>query len=87
LTVTPPRASWELRAACRALQPTSFFRPTTGESEGERHVRERVAKQICSQCPVRSECLEYSLTARASFGIWGGLNETERRELSGVAPR
>jgi WhiB family redox-sensing transcriptional regulator len=30
---------------------------------------------------VRGECLEYALTIREPHGIWGGLNEHERREL------
>ena len=33
------------------------------------------------QCPVRPECLEYALEVRETHGIWGGLNEMERRAL------
>ena len=38
-------------------------------------------KAICRQCPVRRECLDYSLGIGEAHGIWGGLNETERRGL------
>jgi len=30
---------------------------------------------------VRPECLEYALEVRETHGIWGGLNEMERRAL------
>lgn len=40
------------------------------------------AYRICSEeCPVRVECLEYSLRERLEFGIWGGLSPTERTRL------
>ncbi|MGH2591364.1 MAG: WhiB family transcriptional regulator, partial [Actinomycetota bacterium] len=32
-------------------------------------------------CLVRDVCLEYALRIRESHGIWGGLNEFERRQL------
>jgi WhiB family redox-sensing transcriptional regulator len=44
-------------------------------------MRERQAKGICARCPVRIECLEYAVRIREPHGIWGGLNELERRIL------
>ena len=44
-------------------------------------MRERQAKAICARCPVRMECLEYAIRIREPHGIWGGLNELERRIL------
>lgn len=40
------------------------------------------ARGICDSCPVRSECLQFSLNAPVwgSFGIWGGQSERQRRE-------
>jgi WhiB family redox-sensing transcriptional regulator len=58
-----------------------FFPPGTLESKEERLVRERRAKSICALCPVRIECLEYAVRIREPHGIWGGLNELERRVL------
>ena len=34
-----------------------------------------------NSCTVRQECLDYALRIREQHGIWGGLNEAERRSL------
>jgi WhiB family redox-sensing transcriptional regulator len=73
--------TWQLRAACRGPESALFFPPTYSERKDERDARETKAKSICVTCPVRGECLEYALTIREPHGIWGGLNEHERREL------
>jgi WhiB family transcriptional regulator, redox-sensing transcriptional regulator len=74
--------TWEMRAACRGPASAPFFPPITAETSGARRRREAAAKRICSDCPVRSECLEYALRVREPFGIWGGRTEAERRDLS-----
>jgi WhiB family redox-sensing transcriptional regulator len=40
-----------------------------------------MAKDICARCAVREPCLAYALRIREPHGIWGGLNELERRTL------
>ncbi|MSO78753.1 MAG: WhiB family transcriptional regulator [Acidimicrobiia bacterium] len=75
------RGVWQKRAACRGPESVLFFAPTRPESRPERESREERAKAICGDCPVQRECLEYSLRIREPHGIWGGLNETERRML------
>ena len=72
---------WQFRAACRGDASALFFPPQTSEERDERREREARAKAICAACPVRSECLEYALRIREPHGIWGGLNELERRHL------
>ena len=72
---------WQLRAACRGPQATVFFPPTIPERRDEKRFRERHAKAICETCVVRDECLTHALTIREQHGIWGGLNESERRDL------
>lgn len=72
---------WQMRAACRGPQSAVFFPPTVAEAKEERSERERRAKAICAQCTVITECLEYALRIREPHGIWGGLNEQERRRL------
>jgi WhiB family redox-sensing transcriptional regulator len=73
--------AWQLRASCRGPESVLFFPPTTSERREEREVRERRAKSICASCEVRRECRDYALSIREPHGIWGGLNELERRNL------
>lgn len=41
------------------------------------------AKNLCHECPVRRECLQWALEHREIWGIWGGKDEVEiRRALS-----
>lgn len=74
--------SWQDRALCRWEDPNLFFPPQTPEAKEEKLAREAKAKEICARCPVNASCLRYALDTREPFGIWGGLNETERRQLA-----
>ena len=65
--------SWMDHARCRTLSPSEFF-PSDG-------VGVEVAKRVCAECPVKSECLEYALTYRIDHGVWGGASERERRRI------
>jgi len=69
---------WMKRAACRGMDTTLFFGSNDGETEEQREAREREAKAICNECPVATDCLEFALTTKQKYGIWGGLNERER---------
>ncbi len=66
-------ARWRELAACRGIDLEVFF-PGRGESA-------RPARQVCAACPVRQPCLDYAITNRIAYGIWGGLTERERRAL------
>jgi WhiB family transcriptional regulator, redox-sensing transcriptional regulator len=72
---------WQLKAACRGPQSSVFFPPSHFERKDEKELRESRAKAICSTCAVRKPCLEYALRIREPHGIWGGLNELERKAL------
>ncbi len=72
---------WQFDAACRGEDSALFFAPNYFERREEKDAREAGAKVICARCPVRDECLEYALRIREPHGIWGGLNEMERRLL------
>ena len=43
-------------------------------------IRERLAIQICRQCPKQEECLMYALHYEM-YGIWGGSTERQRHRL------
>jgi WhiB family transcriptional regulator, redox-sensing transcriptional regulator len=73
--------AWQAKAACRGPQSTAFFPPAYAERKDERLERESRAKSICAGCIVREECLDYALRIREPHGIWGGLNEVERKQL------
>jgi WhiB family redox-sensing transcriptional regulator len=72
---------WQVKASCRGPQATVFFPPSHSERKDERLSRERAAKAICKTCPVRRDCLDYAIRIREPHGIWGGLNEVERKQL------
>ena len=64
---------WFTRGACRGIgDPDELF------VQGAEQNR---AKQVCTTCPVRTECLADSLDNRVEFGVWGGMTERERRAL------
>jgi WhiB family redox-sensing transcriptional regulator len=65
--------SWQMLSNCLGVDPDLFF-PERGASTKD-------AKAVCQGCVVRQDCLEYALTNREKFGIWGGLSERERRRI------
>lgn len=67
---------WMRSASCAQTDPDAFH-------PSKRTPRRTVAaaKQLCRSCPVAGDCLTYALTSREEFGIWGGLDEYERRTL------
>ena len=72
---------WQVKAACRGPQAAAFYPPAHVERKDERVLRERAAKEICRSCPVRRLCLDHAIETREPHGIWGGLNELERKQL------
>ena len=72
---------WQMKAACRGPQATIFFPPAQFERKDEKEARESRAKSICATCSVRRQCLDYALRIKEPHGIWGGLNEVERRQV------
>ena len=75
------RKGWQADAACRGSDATLFFAPNYFERREEKDAREHQAKRLCARCSVREPCLEYALRTRDPHGVWGGLNELERRRL------
>ena len=73
--------TWQIKAACRGPQSAVFFPPPQFERKDEKVAREVAAKAICTSCAVVEPCLEYAVAIREPHGIWGGLNESERKEL------
>ncbi|MBX4171721.1 WhiB family transcriptional regulator [Rhodococcus sp. DMU2021] len=40
-----------------------------------------MARRICSRCPVLESCRRFAVETGQPHGIWGGLTESERRNL------
>ncbi len=81
MTTGAVQETWQREALCRGDQRRYFFPPASSERRDERERRERQAKALCQRCPVREACLDFAMSANEPFGIWGGLNELERRHL------
>jgi len=74
-----PETTWREHAECLSYPALLFFGMDDIETPAERRTREDEAKIVCSRCPVQDECLDYALTMREPYGIWGGLTEIERK--------
>jgi len=83
-TVTRIDETWQEKAACRGPHATVFFPPDTFERKEQKEHRETRAKAICAQCSVKEPCLEMAVRIREQHGIWGGLNELERKSFGGL---
>ncbi len=65
-------------SAGNIVQIYSFLLPLLKKKE-DREKRESKAKAVCNGCPVKVNCLEEAKEIEEPFGIWGGLNEVERK--------
>ena len=77
--------TWQQTGACRSGMATDFYPPMHAERKHERLARERRAKSVCAACPVQLQCLEHAIAVDERYGIWGGLNQDERRLLRASA--
>lgn len=73
-------ATWWEYALCRAWDADLFCVPD-GVSPSRRRAQETKAKRICHTCPVRERCLDEAMSRGEQYGVWGGLDAEERREL------
>ncbi len=73
--MTPPTTAlgWAEAAACTGLDSAIFYPATEEDAEP--------AKAVCTECPVRIECLEHAINRREHNGVWGGATEKERQRI------
>lgn len=69
------RPAWHVDAACRGMDPNTFF-PGRGESV-------EPARAVCATCPVAAPCADAGTTE--TVGVWGGLSARQRRPQSTAA--
>lgn len=65
--------SWQEDAACRDADIGVFF---SLDDEDQ-----RAAQELCKTCPVQQDCLRFAIENREMYGIWGGMQESDRRSL------
>ncbi|WP_424184933.1 WhiB family transcriptional regulator [Actinokineospora sp. G85] len=65
--------------ACMAVYAEGQAPPFTGNERTDREL----AARVCSGCPVRVQCLELELRTAGplGLGVWGALNEEDRRAV------
>lgn len=68
----PAAGDWRGRGLCVGENPDAFF-PSRNDPGS-------AARKVCAACTVKDDCLGYALDAD-EFGIWGGLDQIERRNL------
>jgi WhiB family redox-sensing transcriptional regulator len=73
--------TWRAGAECQSDNATHFYAPSHFERKPEKDQREGAARALCRRCKVKEQCLAYSLQVAENHGIWGGLNELERKRL------
>ena len=74
--------AWQARAACRGPQAAVFFPPTHAERKEDKIDRENAGQgDLRAPASSSSDCLEYAIRIREPHGIWGGLNENERKQV------
>jgi len=73
---------WRQQAICRDTDPDLFFPVGT---TGQALVQIERAREVCNQCPVKRDCLEFALETNQDSGIWGGTSEEERRAIRRAA--
>jgi WhiB family redox-sensing transcriptional regulator len=72
-------ADWRDKSACLTEDPDLFFPETARQAEQ--------AREICSRCTVRAECLEDAKAQGDTFAIRGGLTPAERLPAKPRLPR
>lgn len=81
LLASAPSTSWQAHGLCRTIDSGVFFPPAHFEHKPEREAREKRAKAICNECPVRPECLDWALSTKEPHGVWGGYAESDRKQV------
>ena len=66
---------WTDRALCKGLGHLFFAH------KGDWKASQR-AREICDQCPVAWDCLNFALQNDERYGVWGGVGYTQRRKMT-----
>lgn len=67
---------WFLEAACKGLDPDMFY-----PDEPTMWPEAELVKQLCDMCPVRTQCIDFSVTSKYEEQGWWGISPEDRRQL------
>ena len=72
--------TWQIEAKC-AGKPASLFFFEAGVG-GKHHYSKayQEARRICMSCGVVKKCYDYALNNNEEYGVWGGVNFTQRHK-------
>ncbi len=70
---------WQTEGACRTAPDPEIFFPVGEGAIASQWTAD--AKSFCRRCPVAEQCLTWAMETRQDAGIWGGLDERERRRI------
>ncbi|MFE9848715.1 WhiB family transcriptional regulator [Streptomyces sp. NPDC005576] len=70
--------AWQNDAACRGMNSSVFFSPSSERGPARRQREER-ARAVCRECPVSGPCGRFARASQQEYGVWGGHTESERR--------
>lgn len=65
---------WLDDAACGGTTESSVFHPYPTQSANK-------GKRVCATCDVRLDCLAYAIMNGEFSGTWGGMRDSERRDI------
>ena len=66
---------WTSEASC--IDKADLFFPSE-----EEELDVKACKEVCMSCPVRLQCLDYSLYCKDEFSVWGGMTHEERQKIA-----
>lgn len=77
--------NWQVDAHCRDMDQAIFYGDEDRTGKARHHPSLTVdevakARSVCNSCPVQMDCLEYAISNREEFGIWGGSTAGQRKK-------
>lgn len=73
--------AWRESGACFDSDSNAFIPFSLVMERQVQQVDYTVAIRVCSECLVREECLDFAVTTKQDFGVWGGKTSKQRLQL------
>lgn len=78
---------WHKRGVCRNHPELNFVDPGAVDSfdrptAEQRRVHTEACRIVCSTCPLRLPCAIGALERSEKYGVWGGLDPTDRKRIA-----